>query len=101
MWTEGGPRRSAEKRTSAAKAATSSESDGTAKAVPLRRNRASDQVEYFFMRLGFDEAVAALPLLLEAGPDGFDFGAGDGGVGLLYEVGGFLAGQFEEVAVAG
>jgi hypothetical protein len=41
---------------------------------------------------GFDEAVAALPLELEAGPDGVDFGAGHGGVGVLDEVGGFEAG---------
>ena len=33
--------------------------------------------------LSFDEAVAALPLVFEAGPDGFDFGAGDGFVGVL------------------
>ena len=44
------------------------------------------------LRLGFDEAVAALPLELEAGPDGVDFGAGHGGVFALGEVGGFEAG---------
>ncbi len=38
---------------------------------------------------GFEEAVAALPLVFEAGPDGVDFGAGHGGVGVVYEVGGF------------
>ena len=42
--------------------------------------------------LGFDQAVAALPLLLEAGPDGVDFWAGHGGVFLLCEVGCFVAG---------
>ena len=41
---------------------------------------------------GFDEAVAALPLLFEAGPDGFDFGAGHGGVGAFDEAGGFELG---------
>jgi hypothetical protein len=41
---------------------------------------------------GFDEAVAALPLLLETGPDGVDLVAGDGGVFALGEVGGFEAG---------
>jgi hypothetical protein len=42
--------------------------------------------------LGFDEAVAALPLELEAGPDGIDLGAGHGGVGVFDEMGGFEAG---------
>ncbi len=51
--------------------------------------------------LGFDEAVATLPLLFEAGPDGVDFGAGDGWVGVIDEEGGFLFGEFEEIAVAG
>jgi hypothetical protein len=38
---------------------------------------------------GFDETVAALPLVLEAGPDGFDFGAGDGFVAVFDEGFGF------------
>ena len=41
---------------------------------------------------GFDETVAALPLELEAGPDGIDLGAGHGGVGVFGEAGGFEAG---------
>jgi hypothetical protein len=42
-----------------------------------------------------------LPVEFEAGPDGFSFGAGDGGVGGVDEGGCLLLGELEDVAVAG
>lgn len=51
--------------------------------------------------LGFDEAIAALPLLLEARPDGLAFFRAEGGVGLIDEAGGFSLGKFQQIAVAG
>ena len=49
---------------------------------------------------GFHEAVAALPLVFEAVPDGGDFGGREGGVGLSGEAFGFGFGEFKEGAVA-
>jgi hypothetical protein len=50
---------------------------------------------------GLDQAIAALPLLLEAGPDGVDFGPWHGGVGGLDEACGFDFGELKEIAIAG
>ena len=54
-----------------------------------------------FWGSGFKEAVAALPLVFEAGPDGVYFGSGHGGVGGVDKTRGFDLGEFEEIAVAG
>ncbi len=42
-----------------------------------------------------------MPVKFEAGPDGFAFLAGDGGVGGVDEGGGFAFGELEDVSVAG
>jgi hypothetical protein len=49
---------------------------------------------------GFDEAVAALPLVFEAGPDGGNLSGRDGGVGSSGEAFGLLFGEFEGGSVA-
>jgi len=51
-------------------------------------------------RLRFDEAVPALPLLFEAGPDGFSFHVRPLGIFGFGEEGGFELGELEELAVA-
>ncbi len=49
---------------------------------------------------GFDEGVAALPLVFEACPDGGDLSGWDCGIGRGGEAYGFAFGEFEEGAVA-